>query len=71
MTEDRVRFYSDGIPMSAVLVVDELTPATSRPAFVYSHGWGGAVNAGTRSRRIFKRDGAGTERRHLVHLFPD
>jgi pimeloyl-ACP methyl ester carboxylesterase len=46
VTEDRVRFYSDGIPMSAVLVVDELTPATSRPAFVYSHGWGGAVNAG-------------------------
>ncbi len=44
--EERVRFFSDGVELSAVLVTDDAVDdaAAPRPAMIYTHGWSGAVN---------------------------
>lgn len=43
LVEQRVNVFSDGVRLSAVLVVDDQVSG-SRPALIYSHGWSGAVN---------------------------
>jgi len=43
ITEERVRFYSDGIDLSAVLVTPQ-DSSSRHAALVYTHGWSGAVN---------------------------